>query len=227
MKFILIGLAFFTLNSISAQTIISSRTTSLVPGDYATSGTVHLELYDDNKLDLRFESDYLTQSNVYDVHIFLTNNTNYSAPIDTSGLLLVENIGSIAGINYSSGAMTFSLPAGTGIDDFDNVVFVCVQFGQLHWANGVFSPTTGIETVLNSSIKLFPTISSTGDYTLIVGDSFKNGIVTVSDLNGQIVLEKQIQGQNSIPLKVKGNKGVYFIRLVNIDRQKILRVIKQ
>ena len=227
LKLLLFSLVIIGMKPASAQSIIATRTASLIPGDYATSGTVHLELYDDNSLKLRFESDYLTQSNVFDVHVFLTNNSNYSAPIDTTGLLLVEDIGTIDGINYSSGAMTFNLPVGTGIDDFDYIVFVCVEFGGLHWANGVFSSSTlGIESTLNSSTRLFPTISSTGDYTLTVGKDFNNARLIVSDMMGQVVLNKQIQGKNSFPFKIEGEKGNYIIRIISENQQEIARVVK-
>jgi len=98
------------------QSIVETRTADLLPGDYIMQGTAYLELYDDNSLKLRFGSDYITQSNVFDVHVYLTNDNNYNAPIDTTGLLLVENIGTISGINYSSGAMTFDLPPQSAID---------------------------------------------------------------------------------------------------------------
>lgn len=80
----------------------------------------------------------MTQSNVFDVHVFLTNNNNYSNPIDTTGMLLVENIGTINGLNYSSGAMTFNLLSGVGINGYQHIVFICVQYGRLHWGSGAF-----------------------------------------------------------------------------------------
>lgn len=142
-----------------AQTLVESRSAQLMDGDYTLNGTVYLELYDDNSLDLRFGSDYMTQSNVFDVHVYLSMDNNYVEPIGLAGKLLVANIGTISGLNYSSGAMTFDLPAGTGIDDYDHIVFVCIQFGQLHWGHGAFntlpSPTL---TDLNGTCEVTPSI---------------------------------------------------------------------
>ncbi len=136
-----------------SQNLIETRTASLMDGDYLLQGTVHLELYDDNSLDVRFENDYLTTNNVFDVHVYLTNNNNYADPINTSGMLLVENIGSIDGIDYSSGPMTFNLPAGVGINDYQHIVFVCLQFGNLHWGDGTFGASE--PTFSSFNFKLF------------------------------------------------------------------------
>lgn len=138
MKSIFTSLLTFSAVFVFGQDLVQSRTATLEDGAYSLSGTVHLELYDDNSLNLRFDSDYLTQRNVFDVHVFLTNNNDYKAPIDTAGMLLVENIGTVSGLNYSSGAMTFSLPEGVGIDDYKHIVFICMRFGQLHWGDGTF-----------------------------------------------------------------------------------------
>ena len=84
------------------QTVKETRTASLVDGDYSLEGTVYLELFDDNSLNLRFGSDYLTgiNGNVYDVHVYLSTTNNYQRPIDTSNMLLVSNIGTISGLDY-------------------------------------------------------------------------------------------------------------------------------
>lgn len=137
---VLLLIILISISNVSiGQNLTQSRVANLVTGDYTTTGTVFLEAYDDNTLDLRFGADYLTQANVFDVHVFLTNNQDYTTPIDISNNLLVANIGTINGLNYSSGAMTFDLPAGVSINDYDHVVLVCIQFGQLHWAHGDFS----------------------------------------------------------------------------------------
>ena len=65
------------------QTLKETRTASLVDGDYSLEGTVYLELFDDNSLNLRFGSDYLTgiNGNVYDVHVYLSTTNNYQSPL--------------------------------------------------------------------------------------------------------------------------------------------------
>ena len=111
---------------------------------------MYLELFDNKSLDLRFDTDYLTLSNVYNVHVYLSTTNDYTEPIDTSEMFLVANIGTISGLNYSSGAMTFNLSSEVNIDDYDYIVFVCIQYGRLHWGNGTFgesvlSNKTGID----------------------------------------------------------------------------------
>ena len=137
----LLFILLISYNSIS-QNLVQSRVANLVPGDYATSGTVYLETFDNNTIQVRFDTDYLTQSNVFDVHVYLTNNTNYTAPINVSNDYLIANIGTISGLNYSSGAMTFPISSSVSIDDYDHIVFVCISFGQLHWAHGDFTTYT-------------------------------------------------------------------------------------
>ena len=134
MKNALILLLLFSAHFAMSQNLVDVRKASLMDGDYALQGDVYLELYDDNSLNLRFDTNYLTQTNVFDVHVFLTNNNNYTTPIDTTGMLLVENIGTISGLNYSSGAMTFNLPSGVGINDYGHIVLICMQFeiGRAH-----------------------------------------------------------------------------------------------
>ncbi|MFK7786850.1 MAG: T9SS type A sorting domain-containing protein [Crocinitomicaceae bacterium] len=132
------------------QNLVQSRVANLVTGDYATSGTVYLETFDNNTIQVRFDNDYLTQSNVFDVHVYLTNNTNYSAPINVSNNYLIANIGTISGLNYSSGAMTFPISSSVSINDYDHIVLVCLSFGQLHWAHGDFTNYT-IPTLPNYS----------------------------------------------------------------------------
>ena len=140
------------------QQVTQYRTATLNNGDYSLEGTVRLEVLEDNSIQLKFEEDYLTQSNVFDVHVFLTNDNNYAAPIDTTGMLLIANIGSIDGLDYSSGERTFDLPSTVEINDYQHIVFVCVRFGRLHWGDGTFSDVTinspaGLEKAFNEVMK--------------------------------------------------------------------------
>ena len=188
---ILFTLLFFTQTTFG-QMIIETRTATLVDGDYTLDGTVYLELYDDGSLDLRFDTDYMTQSNVFDVHVFLTNNNNYANPIDTTGMLLVENIGTINGLNYSSGAMTFNLPTGVGINDYQHIVFVCVRFGRLHWGNGAFGNAVATtldvaEATKEDGINIYPNPTENGVMNIQFQDVLQNVLIEVYDVNGRVV----------------------------------------
>ena len=216
MKNRLLIILLLLLNVAYGQTLIETRTASLVDGDYSLDGTVFLEFYDDNSLNLRFDGDYLTQSNVFDVHVFLTNNTNYTTPIDITGMLLVENIGTISGLNYSSGPMTFNLPAGVGINDYDNIVFVCIQFGQLHWGNGVFEASipagiNDIEAIEELMVDVYPNPSESDWVEIKFNDLQQNTLIEVLDLKGRLIKNDRIVGKQAYSLELK-ESGAYFLR---------------
>ncbi len=114
MRTVLILILALTTQITFGQKVTETRTASLERGKYDLEGTVYLELFDNNSLDLRFDTDYLTLNNVYDVHVYLSTTNDYTEPIDSSEMFLVANIGTISGLNYSSGAMTFDLSSEDG-----------------------------------------------------------------------------------------------------------------
>ncbi|MGH1339506.1 MAG: T9SS type A sorting domain-containing protein [Aureispira sp.] len=222
-------LIFFTQIAFG-QTITETRTATLVDGDYTLDGTVYLELFDNGLLDLRFDTDYLTQSNVFDVHVFLTNNNNYADPIDTTGMLLVENIGTISGLNYSSGAMTFNLPSGVGINDYQHIVFVCVQFGRLHWGNGAFGNV--VQTTLNvteatneDGIHIYPNPTRNGEINVQFQDILQNVLIEVYDVNGQIVSSDHFLQKEEHTIELE-QPGAYFLRLTSDKVSLVKKIIR-
>ena len=127
----------FFISFSNAQTIVNSRTSVLQRGDYSISGNAILEELSDGKVQLRLDDDFATPAGP-DVRVFLSDNPN-----STNNGVEVADIGTGGGgINHFSGAITFNVPAGTGIDDFDFIVFYCVAFRQ-HWASGNFGATEG------------------------------------------------------------------------------------
>ena len=201
-------------------------------GDYSLEGTVYLELFDDGSLDLRFDSNYLTQTNVFDVHVFLTNDNDYSTPIDTVGMLLVENIGTIDGLDYSSGAMTFNLPSGVGINDYQHIVFICVQYGRLHWGDGVFGEsetvltnTAEIEEVEKLSINIYPNPSEKGMVEIQFQKPQQNTLLEVLNLNGQVISSERIFGEQSYFIELQ-ESGTYFLRFTSGGSSTVKKVIR-
>ncbi len=220
----------FTAQIMICQNIVETRTATLVDGDYILQGTVHLEAFDDGSLDLRLEDDYMTQSNVFDVHIYLSNSDDYNAPIDTSEALLVENIGSISGINYSSGAMTFELPSGVGINDYNFIVFICVQFGNLHWGNGTFSESivssiNQVEDPIKPIVEVFPSTSENGQFEIAVLRN-ENVNLEIFDLNGRLIDFKSLK-QNSNNTVYIENSGIYFLRFNGRNSTMTKKVIRR
>ena len=178
---------------VTGQNLVETRTAVLNDGDYTLQGDVFLELFDDNSLNLRFDENYLTQSNVFDVHVFLTNDNDYAAPIDVSEMFLVANIGTISGLDYSSGPMTFNLPADVSINDYQYIVFVCVQFGRLHWGDGVFEEsvlitnTVDVENAQDVAVSLYPNPSTSEVIAIQFQKPQQNVVIEVVGLDGRLV----------------------------------------
>ena len=228
MKNIILFILLLSSHIVVSQNLIEVRTASLVDGDYSLEGDVYLELFDDNSLNLRFDTNYLTQSNVFDVHVFLTNNNNYTQPIDTSGMLLVENIGTISGINYSSGAMTFNLPSGVGINDYDHIVFVCIQFGQLHWGNGVFGATSLGIIENDFGVKLLAYPNPTYDnFSIDLGAVYKSVEIILSDVNGKLIRSESFHQEQLVNMSLKEPSGIYLITVEADNRKASIKLIKE
>ena len=231
MKYFILLTTILLSYSAFGQNLIETRTATLNDGDYSLDGTVYLELYDDNSLNLRFDSDYLTQSNVFDVHVFLTNDNNYASPIDTSGMLLIENIGTIDGLNYSSGPMTFNLPSGVGINDYEHIVFVCVQFGRLHWGDGTFgnSVMSSIHEIGSNKeqVNIYPNPSKDGVINIGFQQVQQDATIEVFNINGQMVWNEysaSIAQQYSVELEETGTYIVKITTAVGTTVQKVVRL---
>ncbi len=228
MKNVLLFVLLLSSHIVVSQNIIGVRTASLVDGDYSLEGDVYLELFDDNSLKLRFDANYLTQSNVFDVHVFLTNNNDYTEPIDTTGMLLVQNIGTINGIDYSSGAMTFNLPPGVGITDYDHIVFICIEFGQLHWGNGVFGEAVLgiIENDFGSNLLIYPN-PTRGNFSIDLGAVHESVEVSLFDVNGKLIRSELFAKEQFLNILLKELPGIYLMSVQAGDRKALVRLIKE
>ena len=212
------------------QTLKETRTASLEDGDYSLKGTVYLELFDDNSLNLRFGSDYLTQSNVFDVHVFLSTTNNYQRPIDTSNMLLVSNIGTESGLDYSSGARTFNLPSGVGINDYQYIVFVCIRYGRLHWGNGTFGEVTlstseYTEDTNTLAPEIFPNPSKDGSVEVTFKTPQENILIEVFNISGQLLSSEYILWNKKYRTELKST-GLYFFRLTSNETSVVKKIIR-
>ena len=224
---LLIALSIYSC-SVASQNLVEVRTAALVDGDYQLEGDVYLELFDDNSLNLRFDTNYLTQNNVFDVHVFLTNDNDYASPIDTAGMLLIENIGTIDGIDYSSGAMTFDLPSEVSIDDYDHIVFVCIQFGYLHWGSGVFGETTvsTVEDDFDGKLLVYPNPTH-GNVSVDLGATYQSGNIFITDLTGRVINTQTFNQEQVVDLSFDEPVGTYFIKVNSGDREALIKLIKR
>lgn len=144
---------FLLLNlAVVSQNVVAFREAPLMgSAQYSLSGTAIIEELDNGSFQFRLSSNYLTQSGP-DVQIFLTNNSTFVSPINTTGAMFVEDVGNSGGISHFSGALTRPLPMLTSLSQFDHVVFVCVSFGMLHWGNGSFGTITPVCTTSFASL---------------------------------------------------------------------------
>ncbi len=103
------------------------RVSSLIDSRiYNTEGTARLVELANGSLELRLESDFMTNRGP-DVQIFLSSDS-----VNIAGGVMIADI---AEIGHFSGARTFEVPEGVGISDFDHIVFRCFAF-RAHWGSG-------------------------------------------------------------------------------------------
>lgn len=143
-----------TAQSLSAQNIDCTRSSTLVDGDYEMEGTAYLERFDDGTLQLRLGDDFKTERGP-DVQIFLSSDRTSIA-----GALKIEDIGPGDGINHFEGAITFDVPGNPDIDQYPFIVFRCFAF-RAHWGGGEFEESscagsngggeTPVDTMVTSS----------------------------------------------------------------------------
>ena len=126
---LIITTLFLITPSLTGQVIDCSRTTTLKNGAYNLSGTAILERFDNGDLQLRLDSDFLTDSGP-DVQIFLSNDSTSTA----GGVMLVD-IGTVDGISHFSGALTIPINSSIAIGAYDWLVFRCVSFNAF-WGGG-------------------------------------------------------------------------------------------
>ena len=112
----------------SAQTVVETREAELMDGNYVISGKAFLDLLDNGDIVLRLDEDYDTPRGP-DVQIFLSTD-----PQNHTGAFFVEDI---AETGKFSGAQQWELGTQVGFNEYDYIIFRCVQFG-LHWAGGTF-----------------------------------------------------------------------------------------
>lgn len=147
MRFTILSLILFISLSGFSQNVVAFREAPLNgSAQYTLTGTAYIEELANGSFQFRLSSNYSTNSGP-DVHIYLTNNSSFSTPINVNGALFVEDIGTEAGpnqpgISHFSGAYTKALPNLNSLSDFNHVVFTCFRFGTLHWGNGSFGPVT-------------------------------------------------------------------------------------
>lgn len=128
---LLIFAIVLNVSAAMAQTLVAERISDLKPEDYSITGDAILQEFDDGRLTLSLSEDFDTPQGP-DVRVLLGNSLSLSGAIE---------IVNLSTINHFNGAKTFEIPENISIEDYQFVLFFCVQF-QLFWASGEFDDTT-------------------------------------------------------------------------------------
>ena len=116
-----------------AQSVDFERQAPLMPELYMINGTAFLEELSNGDLQLRLSDNFSTPAGP-DVRILLND------AVSGSGGTEIVNLSTIG---HFSGGLTVDVPSSVAIDDYDYIVFFCVNFGQL-WASGEFGPVVNL-----------------------------------------------------------------------------------
>jgi len=133
-KIITLILTSFFCSFISyAQDVALQRTSDLMPQLYSIQGDAFLEELVTGDLVLRLSDDFSTPPGP-DVRILLGNALSLSGTVEVVNL---TNVG------HFNGARTFDVPSSVNIEDFNFILFFCVNFQQF-WASGTFGETVDL-----------------------------------------------------------------------------------
>lgn len=183
----------FSLSTAISQSVILQREAPLMDENYTIDGTAYLEELDNGDLQLRLSEDYDTPTGP-DVRMYLSNSLSITGAIE---------IADLSDLNHFSGAMTFDVPIGININDYQYVVFYCLSFNQL-WASGEFGTAIVISDDLCESsstssnglanIDICPSdgdsdiISLSNSSTLEVGTNYAYLITDDNEILEEVVL---------------------------------------
>lgn len=200
-----------TLIGLKAQTVVAWREATLTGSStYALAGKAFVEELSDGTFRFRLNDSYLTDAGP-DVQIFLSNNSNFTSPIDTTKTKMVVNIGSsFGGISHFSGSYSKSLGTSiSSIDSYNEIVFVCVQYGRLYWGHGTLGAkitTTSSANIIENNLQIFPNPTK-GLLNII-----HNGAESIQLFSSTGVFVKQLLLLKTNDLSTLP-KGLYYLRI--------------
>jgi hypothetical protein len=124
----------FTLISFATYSQVAfERVSDLMPQNYTISGDAFLEELANGDVQLRLSDDFSTPQGP-DVRILLGNSLSLSG---------AEELINLSDVGHFNGALTVDVPSNIDIDDFDFILFFCVQFQQF-WASGEFGDVMSV-----------------------------------------------------------------------------------
>lgn len=207
---------------IFSQEVVLHRISDLMPRGYAIEGDAFLEELSDGVLNLRLSDDFSTPRGP-DVRILLSNELSLNGAVEIVNLTT---------INHFNGGITLQVPDSIQIDDFDFILFFCVQFNQF-WASGTFGeasiPNDGSGFMCQESIvslfngnqigELCPTDSRSDSVSFInsLGASSENYAYLITDENEilQAVVEGNIYDFDGSGSAIQRVYGIHFEDTLN------------
>ena len=216
-KFIGIYLIFLcAVSPAYSQSVVSERIADLMPQNYAITGDAVLQLLDNGALKLSLTSDFTTPRGP-DVRILLGNELSLSG---------AEEIVNLTDLNHFGGAATFDVPENIGIDDFNFVLFYCVQFQQF-WASGelvesgdslqdstcqmsTVSLINGAQSVeICSNDNQADVIAFTNSLNAVAGENYAYLITDENEIVQDVVLDSTFDFEGSTMAKLRVY-GIHF-----------------
>lgn len=96
------------------------------------------------------------------------------------------------------------------------------------WVYKQPSPTGIAENNYTSSIKLFPNPNN-GTFYILCPDNFKNANITITDISGKIIMNKNLQLENHLnPINISDfEKGIYFVSIQSESFSEIFKILKE
>jgi hypothetical protein len=81
------------------------------------------------------------------------------------------------------------------------------------------------ESAFANNIKMFPNPTN-GNYTIDLGSSFSDVVITVTDITGRVVATEREKAAQIINMNIEEPQGVYVVTIKANDKQAVLRLIK-
>mgnify|MGYP000138117346 CR=1 FL=1 len=126
-NFLLLSFLLSMASSLTAQTLLRTRTADLQMENYAVSGDAILETFDDGSLQLRLTDDFSTPSGP-DVRVYLGNGSDLDGAVEIVNLFAIDHF---------RGGISLAVPDSITGDQFDRLLIFCAQF-NIFWASGDF-----------------------------------------------------------------------------------------
>jgi len=67
---------------------------------------------------------------------------------------------------------------------------------------------------------------TTGEFSIKLHSTFENIVMDVTDITGKVVLRQKFNNITEIKSDIKGQTGIYFVKLKTNNQEKCFKVVK-